>query len=274
MSHGTLDVDPYPTGAFALAVGTYLAVVLVPAAALAAGSVQLPLWILFVVTTVAVAVPASRREGWLADRLGTDRRAWALAALPLSFGAVFPWSPDGTATGLALAGLLAGLVAGVVVVVMASTRAVEQRAGGAPVRAAWRARASPGWRRRYRRGAVVCAVGGLAAMLVGALLDVEAALTVGQVVFPIAGGLYGSTRNRNRYAVVDAGLVQRAPVTARLLAWREFDAVDATDDAVVLRARRWWVPDRRWDRGDLDDPEAVVAALRERVDRPTDPTAR
>ena len=97
-----------------------------------------------------------------------------------------------------------------------------------------------------------------ACVLAGVLTDRTALQLVGQLLFPMGIVLFTGTEPQ-RYAVTPLGLEHRLPVARRLVRWDAFDGYTRTDDALVLH--RPWRIDTRLALSDLDDPDAVEAAV-------------
>lgn len=112
-----------------------------------------------------------------------------------------------------------------------------------------------------RLGGGVAVLVGAVGLALGAYVGDEAVRVVGQSLVPLGAVAVAQADAERTFEVTDAGLVLRRPVNARLLAWEGFDGYDLTPDALVLRRASRLRLDVRCDRTDLDDPEAVVAAL-------------
>jgi len=226
-------------------VGTYLGLVATPLALLA---------------VVRLGVESTTRRDGTAVRLGATRLRWLPAALPVPYalGGFASLSATGVVGLVAFFFGLGATVLGLVLGVMARTRHTDAVLDGVDIACAFDA----GWPAAARRrlgvvaGAVVvvggaCFVGGL--FTDGGLLQLA-----GQLLFPVGLVLYTSTEKRS-YTVSPAGLEQRMPVARRLSRWDAFESYSRTADALVLhRPRRM---DARFALSDLDDPDAVEAAI-------------
>ncbi len=268
MSHGdTLETNLSPHGTFSLLVGLYVAAVVAPAATslLAGGSspwrVYATLLVTGAATTVVVGVAVGRVETRLAVGLGRSRLAWGLPLVGfVHAGWLAVAGPGDGVVGLAMLGLMGGLFVGLFVVQMARNRAVRDRIDGVPVRARWAAPAGPRRRRLAKVLAVALVGGGLLAFVAGVVLDVQPVVWAGQIAIPVGAGVLGATSERE-YAVLDEGLVVRAPVTLRLIPWDRFEDYAVTDEAVSIRRRAAWRLDVSCDRGAIDDVPALRGAL-------------
>lgn len=254
-------------GLFALVVGLYAAAVTAPAVTilLAAGMAPWQASTILLgnaaLVTVLVGLAATRAEASLAHRLGRSRLAWGF---PLG-GAVYAgWlvatRPDGAAVALAVLGGSGGVLLGLVVVLMASNRAVRDHVADAPVRARWSATAGPRRRRLAKRFAVGSVGAGVATFVAGIAFGTQPLASVGQLLAPIGAGVYGTTAQRE-YAVLDEGLVVRAPANIRLLPWDRFESFAATDDTLVIHRREPWRLDVSCDVSEIEDVARVRDAL-------------
>lgn len=216
------------------------------------------------VATVAVVTSlgwlASERAGRGPVALGATRLRWALGIVPIGY-ALLGFASLGETGVVGLVGFFFGTAAmavGFLVGVMARTRYTSAVLDGAEtdceLRAGWPAAA----RRKmgYLTGGSIVVAG--ACFAAGLLTDRLMLQTVGQVLFPVGIVLFTGTEPQ-RYAVTALGVEYRAPVARRLVRWEAFDGYTRTDDALVLH--RPWRIDTRLALADLDDPDAVEAAL-------------
>ena len=266
MGHGdAFETNLSPHGTFSLVAGLYVAAVLAPAATavLVGGG---PIWRTYATllgtaaaTAVVAGLAVSRAETRVAVGLG---RTSLVRVLPLAGFAYAGWVVVGAddSIGLAMLGLLGGLFAGLIVVPMARNRAIRDRIAGVPVRARWSAQAGPRRRRLAKVLAVVLVGGGLLAFVTGIVVDVRPVLWAGQLAIPVGAGVLGTTAERE-YAVIDEGLVVRAPATLRLVPWDRFESVTVTDEAVSIRRSAPWRLAVSCDREAIDDVPAVRGAL-------------
>lgn len=258
--------------AFALVAGLYASVVLVP---LAVPAVDFPdagttyLSVLGGVTAVTVLVSVTvRRTAGVAERLGRPRRRLVPAVLPLvavGLGATLytvalgrPLPERAALFGAVSA--LGGLALGGLLGVMADTRYTKAVMADTETAAAWRA----GWPERHRRlgtlvGGLLVVVSGLA-FVAGAVFEMPLVRYGGQFVLPLGIVLASFGQPRN-YRASSAGLELRAPVRRHLYRWEWFDGYMLTEEAIVLHPRAPWRLPLFCAREDIDDPEAVEAAL-------------
>lgn len=131
------------------------------------------------------------------------------------------------------------------------------------VYASWVARQPPTQRRRttYMAGglAVVAVAAGAVAFVVGAEFE-----TMWWTVFAPLTAVLASVDSERTVEVRDAGVL----VDSSLVAWADYDCFELTDEALVLhRSGRYVDRAHRFDREDVDDLDAAVAALGRFLDR-------
>jgi len=212
--------------------------------------------------TAAIGVgwwSTDRRPG-LASRIGATRARWLPATIPVAYalGGFAALSTTGVVGVLAFFLGLGATVVGFVLGVMARTRHTDALLEGVETERAFRAGWPAASRKRVALAAgVVTAVAG-ACFLVGLLRDLFVLQLAGQLLLPLGAVTYGSTEDRD-YTVSAAGLEQRLPVARRVTLWGDFDGYTRTDDALVLH--RPWRVDTRFALADLEDPDAVEAAI-------------
>jgi len=252
---------------FGLVVGLYAALLLVPVAVLSverlvsddAGALYAAVLLALAVVT-AVGWSAAGRWGDSLVGLGGS----VLRVLPAVFaGSVAAgWFATLHSSGVAGAvGFFFGLfamVAGFALAVMLRTRHTDAVVGATATEREF----SAGWprraRSRARRLTVAAAVVTGVAFVAGLLADVDWLRVAGQILFPAVIGTVSWSEERT-YTVSTAGLEQRNPVARRLFRWDTFEGYTRTDDALVLH--RPWRVDTRFALADLDDPDAVDAAI-------------
>lgn len=293
MTPGAQGATRTPDGFYALIVGCYVAAAVAPpAAAYAArasgGDVGLVYGVLLAaaVATVAVVGHVAYRVPGLAVRLGSRSRfaplaartgrgssrwsnrarsGWWFGAVPVGYLvalAVAGWvSASGLVVALVTLGAVAGGVFGLGLAVMSENRRVRAATADAAEHATFDARLPKRVRDLSRLGGGVAVFIGAVGLALGAYVGDEAVRVVGQTLVPLGAVAVAQASAERTFEVTDAGLVLRRPVNARLLAWEAFDGYDLTPDALVLRRGSRLRFDVRCDRGDLDDPEAVAAAL-------------
>ncbi|UPV73143.1 hypothetical protein M0R89_11350 [Halorussus limi] len=269
-------------GFFGLVVGLYAAAVAAPAVAIGVALA----WTtdpgaLFAVllgpgTLVAAVVGWVGRRETVAVRLGATRWVWAAVALPFAnlaalFGADLAGAeaPLGPVVGLALVGALAGLITSIGLVTASHNRHAKALLADAPPVVEFSARGPARDRRRAKWAAGSLLVVSSAGFVAGILLEFDLLQSLFQILFPIAAGFYGSL-NERELRISPAGLVTGSPVHKRLLSWSTFESYDVTDEVLVVRRAGWslWgLRDVRRDATEIEDPEAVAAALGEFLPR-------
>lgn len=262
-----------PDAPYAIVAGLYVAALLAPPAVLALSGVTTDAGALYVgfLGTVAGATAAA---GWGAFRtpglpVSVGRRSAfrLLPAVPVAwvvavFGvAAAIGDPTGGAVLLSMLATLGGLFLGLVLLTMSRTRYATAVLTDADEFAQWEAR----WPARWRRFALVGMV-------------VAGVLVVGGIVWRFlfgsewnwAGYLYllvflwtpfAGAANPRTFRVTDAGLVVERPLQRRLVSWATVAGYTLTDDALLIRRTMWWRPSYRCDRADIENVDAVVAAL-------------
>ena len=248
-------------------VGTYLGLLVTPIAVF--GAVRLGVTSAGALYGVSVAgLVAVLGVGWwatdhwpgLAVRLGATRLRWLPAILPVVYAIAgfASLSATGVAGALAFFFGLGAMVVGLTLGVMARTRHTDAVRAGVETECAFRA----GWpaplRKRLAVGVGVFTFLSGAGFVAGLLGDWFALQLAGQLLLPLGVVTYSATEKR-RYTVSAAGLEQRLPVARRLVRWDRFEGYTRTDDALVLH--RPWRVDARFALADLDDPDAVEAAI-------------
>jgi hypothetical protein len=211
----------------------------------------------------------------LGVRLSATRLHYALVGLPVGSALVLGgWSLLGR-------GLTASAIVPILVVVVASIPAgiVAIAADNARVRAVrdssttavrWRATPPPSFARRWK---LVYAGGGLALIGTGLALTFSTD-TDGTFLMAFGGGILGQSLNVDRtqeFEVYERGIVVAPPgaLRAHLLEWERIEAYSLTDEALTLH--RWLLGfSLASDRREIDDVDAVTAALDSHLDRRSD----
>jgi hypothetical protein len=264
-----------PDDVFALVVGIYAAVVVVPLAlawltGVLSGAGTLYVTALgFGVAVVAGVAVGVRRVPGLAYRLGATRRRWSLLLAPLAVAAVagatrVAVAPEASREVTAISSLAAaagGLFLGTVLATMARTRytkAVEDRVGtDAEWRGAW-----PPSRRRLTRGVgVLASVAGIGAFGVSIAVSAFPLRPLGQLLLPGGIVLFMFGQNPRTYRATAAGLVRQLPANRELYDWDRFEGFTVAEDAVVVHFRAPWRFPVICDRESLDGEDQVVDAL-------------
>jgi hypothetical protein len=257
-----------------LVAGLYLGLLLSPPALAAiAASVSDRPWVLYLsfigaVATISVATAVLlRRWRGMGAALGGGLRRWLPAVLPFVAGGL-ELLLVGTlevrlGTGLwtaGVVGLLGAFIIGLLLATMTRTRAVSARVAGLDVDAAWRA----GWPSRERRlvrvGAGIAVVVGVAGFGAGIFLGNSLLRMVGHLAIPIGAGLAGGTQPRT-YRITAAGIDDTNSVVRRLYPWETITGYEVTAGALVVHREGLHRPALRWDRGDVENLDAVVAAF-------------
>jgi hypothetical protein len=169
-------------------------------------------------------------------------------------------SPTDAITSVLFAGAVSSTVGGFVVLVanLPLWKATVQSSSTAY--ASWSARQPPTKRRRNKYAAgvlVVLGVGYLGAPLLFNL-SLDSEMTNWWVVLAPLTALFASVENEREVEVRDGGLL----MDTSLVAWDDLDAVELTDQALVLhRASRFFERADRFDREDIDDLDGAVDAL-------------
>ncbi|NEU57430.1 hypothetical protein [Halorussus sp. MSC15.2] len=262
-------------GFFGFVVGLYAAALVTPAVlvGVALWATTEPGVMFFVLLGTAVVVAGAvgrvaRRES-LAVRLGATRWVWAAIVVPLAYvslplvadlaGNTLP-DPVGS---VAILAAMFGLVGGIGLVAASHNRHAKAVLRDAPAAVEFEARAPERDRARAKRAAGGLFVAGTLGFVAGIHLDLDPLRWLFQILVPTAAGLYGAT-NEREVRVSEVGLVTGSPVHKRLRPWSAYESYDVTETAIVVRRAGWspWgVRDVRRDPDDVDDPEAVAAAL-------------
>ncbi|WP_276261169.1 hypothetical protein [Haloglomus litoreum] len=207
-------------------------------------------------STVLVAAALARlgTPSWLRPRaLYAAGRSWlptlgglGLVAAGVAVGSLGPAAP------LLVGGAIASVLGWFLRVMGRNAEARARLAGSEPL--TWRAR--PARRRRY----VWYAAGGLSGLVVlGAVLWLRDPSLLGAGGLAFAFAAQGA--NETQYWLGDTTLVYGNPQVRYLLDAGDIAGVEHDAEGAVTIAYRGWRPARTMDASDLDDPEAVVAAL-------------
>lgn len=261
-----------PDTTYAFAVGLYAGVVGGPVAVLAAspwvqGAGALYVALLVTVTGFATAVgwAASRTPG-LAVRLGRRKAVWLFVVVPFAWVAGLAGAeaagvePPSLAVLLAMLATAGGTLLALAVAAMSRTRYADAATRTATELAAWEAR----WPKRWRQAAIAVVLGsfvvgavGIAAEAVFGVEDAGTAYFVALFAVPLAS----ATTAPRTFRATDAGLVVERPHQRQFRPWSAIAGYELTAAALVVRPTAWWRPAYRCDRADVDDVEAVTAAL-------------
>lgn len=269
MLPSTLRAPPERRGdpLFGVVSGFYLALLVVPPVVFAVGRVVTAdaagRYVAAVVTAAVVlglGWLTTERSAGLASRVGATPLRWALAALPVGYALVgfASLGRTGVVGVVAFFFGVGAMVVGFVLGVMARTRHTDAILDGVEVDREFRAGWPEAAKRRLGIAAVVVTVAAALCFVVGILTDWFPLQAVGQILVPVGIVSYSSTEQRT-FTVSEPGLEQRKPVARRLTPWDAFEGYSRTDDALVLH--RQWRIDSRFALADLEDPDAVEAAI-------------
>ncbi|MFC7177053.1 hypothetical protein [Halosegnis marinus] len=160
--------------------------------------------------------------------------------------------PEGAGLLAAFAGVALAMVGGVVRLM---ARNADARAYlDAPIRAEWEARPAPGRRRAY-----YAASGALTLALAAGIVAWRAPVLVGTLGATVSLAAQGS--NRRECHLTDEALVYGNVQSLTVLDRDDVRGVTLADGALRIE-RAGWKPAMAFDAGDIEDPEAVVAAFR------------
>jgi hypothetical protein len=269
MPPSTAETAAEPAGdpLFALVVGLYVALLAIaPAVFAVARLVSGDPAVLYGTTLATVTVGtgvgwwATERFGSPPGRLGATRTRWVpgLVGLGYAFTGLLSLDWAGVVGVLAMFSGMGAMALGSVFGVMARTRYTDARLADSERHCVFTA----GWP-DAARNRLLALVLPLLAVGVAGFASVYVApefwpLTLAQLLFPVGIGLFMQSEPRE-YAVTAEGLEQRLPVARRLLPWERYTGYTRTADALVVHRSRWF--DGRFALADLDDPDAVEAAL-------------
>lgn len=263
--------DARPDHEYAIVAGLYVAALLAPAVLIAvAGSLAGPaaLYVGFLVATTAIAVIAgllvSRTNG-IAVSVGRHAACWLLAVVPIAwFVGVLASvelavdAPAGAGM-VAILGAGAGTLLGLLFARMSRNRHTAARLVGAVTFGQWEARLPRRWRHTAIAIAAVVTAVGLGAIPLGYFYDTSVVGRFHWLLY-VWAPLAGLTAPRT-FRVTDAGLVRERPMVRRIRSWSSITGYTLTDDALVVHQSSWWRPAIRSDRSEVEDLDAVVAAL-------------
>lgn len=259
------DTDPVPDQPFRIAFGCYIGTILttaVVAACLLLRITHPAVLIAATITTshfsIILGLLAIRDWRYVPERLGRDRKRWLFAVLGLglaALGFVGPTDSTGILVTTVVGGLLTALV-GIALARMARNRYVAVWCVDSEPVASWEA--PKPWAVRARRATAFFLVFGAA---YGTLMLVFDEVDLFNVVAYSGAFVVILTPTPRALDVYERGLVADSKLSKRLYRWETLDGYQLTDSE--LRIRRSWLPDLRFDRGEIDDVEAVVAALDE-----------
>ncbi|GAA0250348.1 hypothetical protein ACFFQF_32380 [Haladaptatus pallidirubidus] len=270
-SRGGQSNGERPDTLYAFVAGLYVAILLTPIAVLGistASSDGATLYVSFLGSITLLGIIA----GWLishtanlAVRLGRHDLIWLLVVIPFApFVSIFAASGigislPGIAVVLAMVTMIGGMFTGLPLVTMSRNRYTTAALAGTTEITEWEGR----WPQRWRWiaiGAVIIAILGSSAGIFAQLVfnvDWGGYLYAVMVLWsPLAG-----VTNPRTFRVTDAGLVVDRPMLHRFRPWTAFTGYSLSDKALVIHRKGWWRQNLRCDRDDIDDIDAVTAAL-------------
>lgn len=270
-SRGGLSNGERPDTLYAFVAGLYVAILLTPITILGISTVSADgatLYVSFLVSITLLGIIA----GWLishtaglAVRLGRHDMIWLLVTIPfVPFVGIFAASgigisPPGIAVVLAMVTMIGGMFTGLPLVTMSRNRYTTAALAGTTEITEWEGR----WPQRWRWiaiGAMIIAILGSVAGIIAQLVfnvDWGGYLYAVMVLWsPLAG-----VTNPRTFRVTDAGLVVERPMLHRFRPWTVFTGYSLNDEALVIYREGWWRQNLRCDRDDIDDIDAVTAAL-------------
>lgn len=187
----------------------------------------------------------------------------AFLVVVLAFFVVVASPSDGIASAL-VAGAVLTTVGGITAIVAnAPLWKAAVQASAAPY-ASWSARQPPTQRQRTKYAGVALAVLAVSYVIAAFALDFEFGTTNWWLVVAPLTAVLAGVENERSVAVRDGGVL----VDSSLVAWSDYESFELTDEALVLN-RESRVLDRadRFDREDVADLDAAVAALERFLDR-------
>ncbi|WP_266083330.1 hypothetical protein [Haladaptatus caseinilyticus] len=270
-SRGDLSNGERPDTLYAFVAGLYVAILLTPIAILGISTVSADgatLYVSFLVSVTLLGIIA----GWLishtpglAVRLGRHNMIWLLVAVPfIPFVGVFAAagigiSPPSIAVVLAMVTMIGGMFTGLPLVTMSRNRYTTAALAGTTEITAWEGRWPQRWRWIAIGTMIIAIIGGSAGIIAQVVFGVEWAgdLYLLMVLWaPLAGAA-----NPRTFRVTDAGLVVDRPMLHRFRPWTGLTGYSLSDEALVIHRKGWWRQNLRCDRDDIEDVDAVTAAL-------------
>ncbi|WP_435158358.1 hypothetical protein [Haladaptatus sp. DFWS20] len=270
-SRGNLSNGERPDTLYAFVAGLYVAILLTPIIILGISTVSADgatLYVSFLVSVTLLGIIA----GWLishtaglAIRLGRHDIIWLLVAIPfVPFVGVFAASgigvsPPGIAIVLAMVTMIGGMFTSLPLVTMSRNRYTTAALAGTTEITEWEGRWSQRWRQISYGVMIIAILGSSAGIIAQVMFRVEWAgdLYLLMVLWaPLAGA-----GNPRTFRVTDAGLVVERPMLHRFRPWTAFTGYSLNDEALVIHRKGWWRQNLRCDRDDIDNVDAVTAAL-------------
>jgi len=267
----------HPDAPYAAVAGLYVAALFAPAVVLGLSTVVTDAGLLYI-SALAIGTVFTVLAGWgvsrtvgLAVSLGRHTATWLLAALPFAwFGGVVGITailgdPPGIAVLLAMLGTVGGMFIGLILTAMSRTRYATAALAESDEFAQWEARWPERWRHFALGGMVVAGVLGIGGLVFRFVFGPE---------WHWAGYLYflvflwtpfAGAANPRTFRVTDTGFVVERPLQRRFRPWTAISSYTLTDDALVVQQSTWWRLSYRCGRADIDNVDAVVAALDDAV---------
>ena len=241
-----------------VALGVYVATLLVPAAALAgweSGAVELSAGV-FVAAVVGLAAHAVDD---LADRLCSQPVASGLMGLPLVALLLLIFVVDlGSGADIVAVGAMVAMILGIITLFGASATRTRRLREQATEIVAVSLGETDGteWKQLQTAGMAVVGIGMITA---GAATIITGDVSFSSVIAPL-GGLSAMIAvvgdNGGELVVTDSGLI----VDQSVIVWDDLAGYRRTDDKIRLVRSEWYLPDRRFDRAEMDD-EALIEGL-------------
>jgi hypothetical protein len=260
-----------PDTIYAFVAGLYVAVLLTPIAIVGVSTASMDggiLYISYLIVATLYTVVAWRlisQTSGLAVRLGRHDTIWLLVAIPfvplicLFIASMVGITPPSIAVLLAMVTAIGGMIISLPLVTMSRNRYTAAALADTTEIREWEARWPQRWRRISYGAMIVAIVGGTAGI-------------VAQIVFGIdwAGNLYllllfwtplAGAANPRTFRITDAGLVVERPLQHRFRPWTAIKDYTLTDKTLVIHSKGRWRPNIRCDRDDIEDIDAIIAAL-------------
>jgi hypothetical protein len=275
---GPPSVEERPDDFFAVVTGLYVALLVAPLVtagvtrAVGDPAILSLVFLGAIALTTTVAAIAVRRIRGLPVRLGSTRKRWLPAVVAPGVVAVAGALLIGTGQYSSADGLLGtiaavgGFAAGGILGIMARSRYTRAVTELAESHVIWRAAWSDRRRRPMQLLGVLGVVGGIVAFAVQVVWHHPFLQPLANVLVPMGAVVFTFGQART-YHATSAGLEQQLPVARMLYNWDHFEGYTVAKDAIVLHRRAPWRFPLICDRDDLDDEQAVVAALDRQLPR-------
>lgn len=251
--------------------GSYLAMVLIPAAVLSGlvtvATASLGTIIAAVIVVAAAFALAAAAVPDIANRTASLPVAAATVLPPLAYLAYLVVEPAGATEWLAIVGLLAVLPGIFVPIAGAVIRNQRLRADATEHVAVTVGDDEDDGLNRTAAGAVMAGMGLLVATAGVAVLagfDLDGGVSMIGSLSAVSGSLVALfADDSTELAVTDAGLRVERHVTL----WDDLAGFRVTADEIEIDRARWWLPTREFDREEIDDDAALIEALDEFLPR-------